>query len=120
MRLHLKILRKVVHFVGKLLFSPEYIAVEVKELPSELDNGVVYVVRDGDEPDSLILKCPCGCGEIIYLNLLTDTKPVWKFNINRFGLISIVPSVWRTVRCRSHFFLTKGRIIQCSNFSSHI
>lgn len=119
MRILLNVLQGLIHWVGKLLFSPEYVPVEVKDFPPRVESGIVYVVRDGDEPDSLIFKCPCGCNEIIYLNLLTDTHPVWKFKINKFGLISIVPSVWRTVRCKSHFFLTRGRIIQCSNSHQH-
>lgn len=120
MRLLSNGLRKLFHWVGKLLFSPEYLSCEVKEFPQQVDSGVVYVVREGDEPDTLIFRCPCGCADIIYLNLLKDTRPCWEFKINLFGLISIDPSIRRKVMCKSHFYLTKGRVIQCSEFSPHI
>lgn len=119
MTFHSNIIRKVIHWVGTFLFFPEYISCELKEFPKQVDNGVIYIVCEGKEPETLIFKCPCGCFEIIYLNLLRDTRPCWEFKNNFFGLISIVPSVMRTVKCKSHFYITKGRVIHCANFTTY-
>ena len=53
--------------------------------------------------------CPCGCNEVITLNLLKDASPRWEFKV-RNGAISLYPSIWRKVRCKSHFHITKGRV----------
>jgi hypothetical protein len=68
------------------------------ELP--MDVGVVYVCKSDARVDFI---CPCGCGDIITLNTLADTKPCWTVSGN-----SISPSVNRRVGCRSHFTITGG------------
>ncbi len=108
--------RKLIYLVGELWFSPQYALQEEKEFPTQVKNGVVYIISEGPEPDTIIFKCPCGCDEVIYLNLLKDTWPCWDFKISWFGLVSILPSVRRKVRCKSHFYLTSGRVKNCSNF----
>lgn len=104
---------KAVRHLGELLHSPQYTSSEVEEFPSVVDTGKVYIVSEGDDPDTLILQCPCGCKETIFLNLLTDTKPYWRFKVNVLGRVTIMPSIRRTVRCRSHFYIIKGRVLIC-------
>jgi len=65
-------------------------------------------------PDSLAFKCPCGCDTTIFLNLLFDAKPRWKYYITKKGNISISPSVWRKVGCKSHFYIRESRISWCN------
>ncbi|WP_436231260.1 DUF6527 family protein [Caballeronia sp. LjRoot29] len=57
--------------------------------------------------------CPCGCGEVIELNLLKQARPCWSAEEHPDGTISLVPSVWRQRGCRSHFFLRRGGIEWC-------
>ncbi|MFD1874521.1 DUF6527 family protein [Hymenobacter bucti] len=58
--------------------------------------------------------CPCNCGQFIELSLLPTTKPRWKLAVHaNEDTVSLRPSVWRTVGCRSHFFLTNGLIKWC-------
>jgi hypothetical protein len=61
-------------------------------------------------PDSLVFRCPCGCHTDIFLNLLKDAKPIWRFHISKKNKITITPSIWRKVGCKSHFFIRKGKI----------
>ncbi|MBS1489672.1 MAG: hypothetical protein JSS93_04020 [Bacteroidetes bacterium] len=102
--------------LGKFLFAPRYYARNVNEFPQRVKKGLVYIVSEGPEPDTLIFKCPCGCGDTVYLNLLNDTHPYWRFDVNFFGLVSIRPSVRRTVKCKSHFHITNGRVISYNFF----
>lgn len=89
----------------------DYIVKDVEFSPKKIEGKIVYVIKDGLEPDSLLFKCPCGCDEDIFLNLLTDMRPVWAFNVNSEGLITISPSIWRHVGCRSHFFIRKSVVV---------
>lgn len=102
--------REAFRKLGKFLFAPRYRARNVSEFPQHVKKGVVYIVSEGPEPDTLILKCPCGCGDTIYLNILIDTLPCWRFDVNFCGFVSIRPSVRRTVKCKSHFHITNGRV----------
>ncbi|WP_394339847.1 DUF6527 family protein [Mucilaginibacter conchicola] len=58
------------------------------------------------------MLCPCGCKQILYTNLIEDHHPFWKYKLNG-KTISLRPSIDRLVGCRSHFFLTDGKIIWC-------
>lgn len=66
----------------------------------DVKEGIVYVC---DSEKLAQLKCSCGCGDVIYINLIQETKPKWQVKGN-----SITPSVNRTTGCRSHFTITNG------------
>ena len=82
----------------------------VENDPESVPPQKIFIVQEGVQPDSLIFKCPCGCGADIHLNLLKDAKPRWHFKINKRGNISIYPSVRRTKGCQSHFYLSNSRV----------
>jgi len=86
--------------------------VEVEELPDSLERGSLYVLGL-DSPWSAALLCPCGCGKLIHLSFLRTDSPSWKISIDRAGLPTLAPSIWRTDGCRSHFFLRRGAIVWC-------
>ena len=65
-----------------------------------IQEGIVYVCR---EDEKAYLKCPCGCGDVLTLNLIPDTHPGWTISGN-----SIKPSINRIIGCRSHFTITNG------------
>jgi len=92
-------------------FSRKFKYELVKELPDDIPEKKILIIADGYQPDSLAFKCPCGCNNTIFLNLLLDAKPRWKYCITKRGNISISPSIWRKTGCRSHFYILKGRII---------
>ena len=58
----------------------------------------------------LLLVCPCGCGAAIALNTLPDDAPRWRLEEREDGP-TLLPSVWRTTGCRSHFILRPGQVV---------
>jgi hypothetical protein len=59
-----------------------------------------------------LLRCPCGCGEQIALNLMKAYQPVWEIQIAEPRLVSISPSVHAT-KCGAHFWLRENTVIWC-------
>ena len=88
--------------------------VRVEELPDVLEGRTLYAIGE-EQPWAAALLCPCGCKDTIQLSLLTDDYPRWRLRIDARGAVSLYPSVWRTVSCRSHFFLRHGVILWCPN-----
>jgi hypothetical protein len=82
----------------------------VEDFPDFFQAGTLYVA--GEEPHqwAAAILCPCGCGEAIHLNLLKDASPSWILRKHADGSVSMMPSVWRTKGCRSHFLIRHGRI----------
>jgi len=109
----MKFIRKIAKWFSKqyhFYSSPKFEFELVEDLPELIPEKKVLVVAEGNQPDTLAFKCPCGCNSNILLNLLQDAKPRWKYRITKRGNISISPSVWRKVGCKSHFFVRDGRI----------
>lgn len=92
----------------------KYHCMFVEETPNKFQAYVVYVVTNQSYPWEIVMICPCGCNKVLFLNLLKEVHPHWTFEVDKTDLISIRPSVHRTVGCRSHFYLTKGEILWCS------
>lgn len=95
------------------LWAPPYAVEMVEELPDRLVQKVLYVAGENGHLWFAAMICPCGCGETLQLGLLKDARPRWSVNLENGKLPTLQPSVWRQVGCRSHFFLTRGRIIWC-------
>jgi hypothetical protein len=87
--------------------------VRVEEFPDKLEQAKVYLAGEGDNLWAASMICPCGCGEVIQLNLLKQTRPCWRVQEHSGGTVSLAPSVWRQKGCRSHFFVRHGRIDWC-------
>lgn len=94
------------------LRAPRVMVESVNELPDIIKPLLLYAVGDG-KPWLAAIDCPCGCGSVIQLSLLEDDAPHWSLSIERDGTGTIMPSVWRTKGCRSHFFLRHGTIKWC-------
>lgn len=88
----------------------KFIVENAEDVPASIFDNTIFIIQDGNEPELLAFKCPCGCNENILLNLLKDAKPQWKFKINKKGTIDIKPSIWRKIGCKSHFFIKNGII----------
>lgn len=97
-----------------LVTDSEYSYLIVTDVPDSIECKTIYIV--GEYPWVLIFDCPCGCCEIIYLNLLEEENPFWTFLLED-NHISIFPSVWRTKGCKSHFFVNKCKIVWCNHLS---
>ena len=84
--------------------------VYLEELPDVLDARAVYVLGQGKHRWFAAMACPCGCGATVEVSLLADARPRWRLVEHRDGTVSLEPSVWRQIGCRSHFFLRRGLI----------
>lgn len=81
-----------------------------EDLPTRPKHKTLYIVLEDDLPWSVGMMCPCGCGAIIHLNLLPDERPRWKVINHDDNKVSLTPSIWRTVNCRSHFWFRENRV----------
>lgn len=79
-------------------------------IPDNVAEKTIFIIQDGNVPELIALKCPCGCNCNILLNLLEDAKPCWHYDIDD-NSISITPSIWRNKGCKSHFFIRQGSIV---------
>lgn len=93
---------------------------KVEAVPARVSPGIVYLVGDDEVSWDAVLICPCGCGDLIRLSLVPGREAFWRVIKHRDKTISLKPSVWRTVRCRSHFWLNRSRIVWVPNLVSGI
>lgn len=89
-----------------------YRVVSVADLPDHPRAHHLYVFGDPQQPWSVALLCPCGCGELLHLSLLAADWPRWRL-VGQGRPPTLVPSVWRTDGCRAHFILRDGAIRWC-------
>lgn len=104
------VLGRKTHPISPPEVTSNYQIERAEDVPDFISNHSIFVIQDGNEPELLAFKCPCGCGETILLNLLSDTKPQWYFDISYSGIINVSPSIWRTVGCKSHFWVVDGNV----------
>jgi len=90
--------------------KPKYQFRFLEESPKKISKNTIYIIGDSKNPWVLIFKCPCGCKDVIHLNLLREAEPNWKFRISFQNRISISPSIYRTIGCHSHFHIKDGRV----------
>ncbi len=58
------------------------------------------------------LNCPCGCGELLALNLMRSHTPRWQLSVQTERSFSLQPSV-HSMECGAHFWLHDGQVIWC-------
>ncbi len=82
------------------------------DVPDKLKDNTIYFI--GEDPNfyQFVMLCPCKCGNILHMNLVPDTKPVWSYTFNH-DKVSFSPSVHRKIGCESHFFIKNSRILWC-------
>ena len=90
-----------------------YEAVFVTEMPDKPKVFRLYVAGENEYLWFVAMVCPCGCGEILYMNLQKDTRPCWSLSSVENREPTLHPSVWRQKGCHSHFWLRNGRIKWC-------
>ena len=95
-------------------FDPPYkTRVVTAELPKKLKPRSVYVVEEDGFEEQAAMLCPCGCKQVLHMNLLTDERPCWRATRHSDGTLSLHPSVWRKKDCGSHFWFRAGRVVWC-------
>lgn len=83
----------------------------VEGVPDELKPGILYIISNDNFYWQIVMLCPCGCKKALHMNLMKGNNPKWKFEIDKKKRISLFPSIDRTVGCKSHFWVRKGKII---------
>ncbi len=73
----------------------------VEEMPDELATNTVYVAGQGDYNWFVAMICPCGCKETLFMNLQGNVRPKWTLTVHGNNTVSLYPSVWRQVGCRT-------------------
>lgn len=89
----------------------------IDDLPETPLDDIIYIIGENDNYWMLGFKCPCGCNELIQLNLLEEASPSWNYFLTD-NIISIRPSIWRNTGCKSHFFIHKGNVKWANSWSS--
>lgn len=81
-----------------------------EDIPAKINYNELFIGGTIENPWVVVMCCPCGCGDKIYLNTLEKENPYWEIIIDELNQITLRPSIWRTSGCQSHFFVRKGRI----------
>ena len=68
---------------------------------------LVLVGPEG-KPKWLRLQCPCRCGQVVALNLMTSHRPRWEVQ-QAHGAITVHPSV-DSRSCGAHFWIRENEI----------
>lgn len=71
----------------------------------------IYLDHRNGKDRWLHMQCPCGCGDLLSLNLMTSQRPYWTLKWHSDGTVSVIPSVHKITGCRSHFFIIRSSII---------
>lgn len=80
-------------------------------LPSTMPLRDLVLLKDDGEEWSVGFRCPCGCGDTIELLLLPDVYPRWDMTVDGRGRPTLTPSIWKATGCKSHFWVSAGKII---------
>lgn len=98
-------------FICKLRRKPVPLrTVVVDEMTEPVKCNALYIYSSNGHQWGAALLCPCGCGSLIEVNLLPEGDPSWKATPNWDSSISLHPSVWRKVGCKSHFWIKQGLV----------
>lgn len=92
--------------------------VEYRDAAASLlnEHGDSVIVERG-KPRLLVIRCPCGCGDDLLINLDKRAGPAWRYYRNKHGL-SLYPSYWRDTACGSHFIIWNDHIYWCSGWET--
>lgn len=83
---------------------------EARRLASENPKRIVIIERYG--PRSVLFQCPCGCSDVLVINVDKKLRQAWTLRYDARG-VSLLPSVWRTTGCESHFVLWQSQAWWC-------
>ena len=108
-----RIFKRIRACVERRFVRPYRTIVVEESLPAELLRRTVYIVREDGFEELVALLCPCGCTQVLHINLLPDERPCWRLTRNNDGTVTLYPSVWRKRHCGSHFWLRNGRVRWC-------
>jgi hypothetical protein len=76
---------------------------------SALNARRLVLIGPAEKPKWLRFCCPCGCGEVLALNLMVSHSPRWKVELHPDGTLSASPSVDATA-CGAHFWIRRNAV----------
>lgn len=95
-------------YFGQLFYDKVVEISSFNDLPDEIDN-LLFIIGNRT-PKWIILKCPCGCGERIDVNLMKSRRPSWTLTRKK-DKISLWPSLSiAEIKCGSHFWIKDSRV----------
>lgn len=87
------------------------IEVQGELAPDQLPSRDLVLTREGGEVWSVMMRCPCGCGQPVELPLIREVRPRWSLQVDKDGHPTLVPSIWRREGCRAHYFVRRGKVV---------
>ena len=82
----------------------------VEGFPYHFKELTIYIDHDELGYNSAMCNCPCGCGDLIELNLIPPIRPLWHISEIK-KRATVAPSVNKTGGCNSHFYIRDGVVI---------
>ena len=114
----MNVLKQICHWLRWFFTKKpaQHQTVVVEELPEQFRAREIYLIGENGHFWCIAMLCPCGCSEVIQLNLVAGTRPLWTFELDSgTQAITLRPSIWRTAGCHSHFCVRLGRVEWCSS-----
>lgn len=102
-------------WLHKWFVRPYHTRIIKGELPDQLKRKTIYIVQDDGFLEHVSMLCPCGCSNVLHMNLIPDERPCWNVTEHSDGTVSLHPSIWRKKGCESHFWFRSGRIYWCES-----
>ncbi len=105
----------VSRLIDNILLKSKFVDFTIKiaesnPTPDKILGQQIYIVGGKGYKKWAYLRCPCGCNDIVTLSLMEKHRPNWRLKIDRLNRPTIYPSIWKTDGCRSHFWITKGKL----------
>lgn len=126
----LKLFDRIVRFLGAMLRTVigkraaqrgSLQVMRVQEMDREhLRDGYLYLESRAGKDRWLHMLCPCGCREVLSVNLMTSHRPYWSILWHSDGTLTVAPSIDKTVGCKSHFFIQRSRIVWATSATHQV
>ena len=65
----------------------------------QMTADTIFLIMPAEVPKSLKFRCPCGCGELLTINLMRNGAKAWQVSFEQGKGFSLWPSVWRDTGC---------------------
>ena len=89
----------------------------MSDVPEKLD-GQAYIVKRNGKDMWLVFDCPCSSGHKLVLNLSRSRYPFWQTKLKK-NVLNVLPSVWVTDECHSHFFIKNNDVVWARDVTTH-
>lgn len=102
----LRKIRKTVTYSKYVMVTTQAEAIEVTK-----DKNFIVVIGTKQHPKWLLLNCPCGCNEVLRINLSPAMRLAWRINFISDDALSLYPSVDLESGCKAHFILRANKAL---------